>query len=73
MYTVGSWLMPRAGDKRLIEIMQPVSPKRSKVWTDSLQDCIEWYLSGERKHMEAAKKRILAEREAKKAARRKHQ
>jgi hypothetical protein len=23
MYTVGSWLIPRAGDKKLIEIMQP--------------------------------------------------
>jgi hypothetical protein len=74
MYTVGSWLMPRAGDKRLIEIMQPVSPKRSDVWTDSLEECIEWLLSKKRKvifDMEAAKKRMLEQRERKRSERRK--
>jgi len=74
MYTVGSWLMPRAGDKRLIEIMQPVSGKRSEVWTDNLEECVRWVLSGKKKmvfDMKAAKKRILAEREVKKAERRK--
>ena len=74
MYTVGSWLMPRAKDKKLIEIMQPVNGTRSDVWTDSIEECIGWLLSGEQKlifDMKAAKKRVLAEREAKKAPRRK--
>lgn len=72
MYTVGSWLMPRAGDHKLIEIMQPVSRNRSEVWTDSIEECIEWCLRGEKKlvfDMEAAKQKKLAEREAKKAER----
>jgi len=72
MYTVAAWLMPRAGDTKLIEIMQPVSANRTQVWTDSIVECIRWFLSGEKKvifDMESAKKRLLAEREAKKKAR----
>lgn len=60
--------------QKLIEIMQPVSGTRSDVWTDSIEECIGWFLSGEQRlifDMKAAKKRVLAEREAKKAARRK--
>ncbi|MGD0792708.1 MAG: hypothetical protein ABR920_13155 [Terriglobales bacterium] len=75
MYTVGSWLMARAGDKKLIEIMQPVSRNRSDVWTDSIEECINWFLSGQRKvvfDMKAAKRRKEAERKAKNAAKRNH-
>ena len=71
MYTVGSWLMPRTGDKKLIEIMQPVNGNRSDVWTDNIKECIGWLLSGEKKvvfDMKAAKKQKEAERKAKKAA-----
>ncbi len=74
MYTVGSWLMPRSGDNRLIEIMQPVSHARSDVWTDNIEECIGWFLSGEMKtvfDMKAAKQRKLAEHEAEKGERRK--
>lgn len=70
MYTVGSWLMPRAGDKKLIEIMQPVSRSPSQVWTDDIEVCIDWFLSKRKGlifDMEAAKRKLLAEREAKKA------
>lgn len=73
MYTVGSWLMPRAGDKKLIEIMQPVSSKRSQVWTGNLDECIRWFLSGEKKlifDMKAAKRTLLAERQAKETTKR---
>lgn len=69
MYTVAAWLMPRAGDKKLVEIMQPVSANRTQVWTNSIDECIRWFLSGEKKvifDLESAKKRLLAEREAKK-------
>ena len=73
MYTVAKWLMPRAGDNKLIEIMQPITAKRTKFWTDNIDECIRWFISGEKKvifDMQAAKKRLLAEREAKKKARR---
>lgn len=64
MYTVGSWLMPRTGSNQshLIEIMQPVNSTHSDVWTDSIEECIEWFLSGEKKRvfdLEAVKKRVL--------------
>jgi hypothetical protein len=51
MYTVGSWLLPRSGEQEghLIEIMQPVSAKRSDVWTDDVAECIQWFLSGEKR------------------------
>ena len=66
MYTVGSWLSPRAGDDKTIEIMQPVSRNRSDVWTDDIEQCIQWYLSGEKKlvfDMQGAKQKKLEERE----------
>ena len=75
MYTVGRWLMPRAKDKKLIEIMQPVSRNRSEFWTDNIEECIDWFMSGKKKlifDVKAAKKKLLAERETRKAARREH-
>lgn len=74
MYTVGSWLLPRSKDKKLIEIMQPVSRNRSEYWTDNIEECIAWFVSGKRNlifDVKAAKKKLLAEREAKKAERKK--
>jgi hypothetical protein len=70
MYTVGSWLIPRAGDKKLIEIIQPVNSKRSDVWTDDLEECVKWFLSGEKKvvfDVEAAKKKLQKQKETQKA------
>jgi hypothetical protein len=49
MYTLGSWLIPREGQPRLIEIMQPVSATRTNLWTDSLEECIAWFKAGERR------------------------
>jgi hypothetical protein len=69
MYTVGNWLMPRAGNEQLIEIMQPVNAKGSGVWTDRLEECIEWFLSGEKKvifDIQTAKANFLAARREKK-------
>lgn len=63
MYTVGNWLIPRVNDAKLIEIMQPVSAKRTEVWTDNLEECIAWFRAGE--------KRLIFDLEAAKAARRK--
>jgi hypothetical protein len=75
MYTVGSWLIPRRSYKKLIEIMQPVSPSRSDVWTDNIEECINWFLSGQRKIVfdtKVAKRQKQAERKAKRTAKRKH-
>jgi hypothetical protein len=72
VYTVAAWLMPRASDKKLIEIMQPVSANRTQTWTNSIDECMCWFLSGEKKvifDLQSAKKRLLAEREAKRKAR----
>ncbi len=49
MYTPDRWLIPRANDPHLIDIMQPVSEKRSDAWTDSLEECIAWLKSGEKR------------------------
>lgn len=69
MYTVADWLIPRAGNKNLIEIMQPVSAKRSDVWTDDMGECIRWLLSGEKRvifDIQAAKQTLLEKHRAKK-------
>lgn len=66
MYTVGGWLLPRVENRRLIQVMQPVSSKRSDVWTNDLRECIEWFLSGHKKlifDVKAAKEKLLAARQ----------
>lgn len=72
MYTVGSWLIPKSGDGTLIETMQPVSGNRSDVWTDNIEECIQWFLSGEKKivfDVQTAKDTLRQARAAKKAKR----
>jgi hypothetical protein len=51
MYTVGNWLIPRKTDGGLIEIMQPVAPNPDSFWTDNVNECIEWFLAGEKRRM----------------------
>lgn len=68
MYTVGPWLIPRSGDKSLIEIMQPVGAHRTDVWTDNIEECIQWVVSGRKEvifDVESAKKELLEKRAAK--------
>lgn len=48
-FTVGDWLLPRAHDEKLMEIMQPVAKAPNEVWTNSLEACIDWLLKGEKK------------------------
>jgi hypothetical protein len=45
-YTVASWLLPRAQDKSLIEIFQPVASVPNDFWTDDLSVCLDWFESG---------------------------
>jgi hypothetical protein len=45
-FTVASWLLPRKGDPKLIEIFQPVAVVPDDYWTDDLSRCIEWFLAG---------------------------
>jgi hypothetical protein len=51
MFTVGSWLLPRAKEPDLIEIFQPVPITPDEYWTNDLSQCIEWSLSGEQKRI----------------------
>jgi hypothetical protein len=50
-FTVGSWLLPRAREPNLIEIFQPVPITPDEYWTDDLNHCIEWFLSGTQKQL----------------------
>jgi hypothetical protein len=45
MYTVGSWLLPRASDSKLIQVFQPVAKEVNEDWTDDLLTCIQWLRS----------------------------
>lgn len=49
MYTVGSWLIPRPNDDSLVKVMQPVSMTPDDDWTDNLETCIGWHVSGSKK------------------------
>ncbi|OLU22383.1 hypothetical protein BVH03_24415 [Pseudomonas sp. PA15(2017)] len=45
-YTVASWLLPDPKDSACILKFQPVPLERNEDWTDSLEECIQWYRSG---------------------------
>lgn len=49
IYTVGRWLIPKRGNQKLIETMQPVSQLPNHDWTDSFDQCVEWLNGGEQK------------------------
>jgi hypothetical protein len=42
-YTLGSWLLPRPEDQKLIAILQPVAAIPNEVWTDDLATCLKWF------------------------------
>lgn len=50
-FTVGNWLLPRAKEPNLMEILQPVPITPDEYWTDDLSQCIEWFLSGTTKRL----------------------
>jgi hypothetical protein len=50
-YTVSNWLIPRSEQPSLIEIFQPVPLHPSDAWTDDLETCLNWWLSGEKKRI----------------------
>jgi hypothetical protein len=45
-FTVGRWLLPRAADPNLIEVLQPVTIEPDDYWTDDLHHCIDWLHAG---------------------------
>ena len=45
-YTLGSWLLPRQDDAKLVEIMQPVAAVPDEVWTADLGVCLGWLETG---------------------------
>lgn len=50
-YTVANWLLPRLEQPSLIEIFQPVPLSINDVWTDKLETCLQWLLSGEKRQI----------------------
>jgi hypothetical protein len=76
LYTVGTWLLPEAENAGEIDTFQPIVASKTDVWTPDIEECIKWFLSGEKKRIfdiEAAKaeyeKVKAAAREAKNAER----
>ena len=53
LYTVGSWLRPRASNINLLEVFQPVPERSNQDWTDNLETCIDWFRSGNRRTIES--------------------
>ncbi|HHX2283435.1 TPA: hypothetical protein ACVFIV_005431 [Pseudomonas aeruginosa] len=45
-YTVARWLLPDFKDDSRILKFQPVPLEKNEDWTDSLEECIEWFRSG---------------------------
>lgn len=49
LYTLSDWLLPRHPNTALIEIFQPVPAGPNEFWTDSLEVCLGWFVTGEKK------------------------
>ena len=69
-YTIASWLLPRASDKGLIEIFQPVAAEPNEVWTDDLATCLAWLETGQQRtvltellHLSKAKRAVASDRD----------
>lgn len=51
MFTVSNWLVARPEALDLIAKFQPVPQAPTEFWTDRLETCIGWFLSGEKKRL----------------------
>jgi hypothetical protein len=51
MFTLSEWLVARPKNLNLIAKFQPVAQKPNESWTDRLDTCIGWFLSGEAKRL----------------------
>lgn len=51
MFTVSEWLVARPENMNLIAKFQPVPQQTTEFWTDNLETCIKWHLSGEKKRL----------------------
>ena len=51
LYTVNSWLLPRAEDNKLMLKFQPVPKEPDEIWTDDFLTCVSWFRSGVNKQM----------------------
>lgn len=49
MYTVANWLLPRPENKSLMLKFQPVAKNPNNVWAGSIEKCIRWFRSKEKK------------------------
>ncbi|MGA7886625.1 MAG: hypothetical protein WCA44_12850 [Acidobacteriaceae bacterium] len=45
-YTLGSWLLARSSNSKLIEVLQPVAAASNNNWTDDLATCLRWLEEG---------------------------
>lgn len=53
VYTVGNWLLPRKGNKKLIAVYQPVDPGAAQDWTTDFQTAVSWYRAGRKRTIAA--------------------
>lgn len=49
MYTVADWLLPRPENKALMLKFQPVAKTPNHAWTDTIETCIAWFRSEQKK------------------------
>ena len=73
LYTVNSWLLPRAEDQNLMLKFQPVPAAPNQNWTDDFLTCVSWFRSGQTRQMQikvptiaSKQKRRLGKRKSRK-------
>jgi hypothetical protein len=62
LYTVNSWLVPRAEDHDLMLKFQPVAAAPNQNWTDDFLTCVSWFRSGQTRPMQVKVPRIASKR-----------
>lgn len=45
-YTLSRWLLPREGDKSMMQKFQPVAMQPNEFWTNNFETCVEWLRTG---------------------------
>lgn len=71
LYTVSSWLLPRAEDQKLLLKYQPLPKEPNDNWTDDFLTCVSWFRSGENRRPQISIPIITRGRKKKRNARKK--
>lgn len=58
LYTVGSWLLPRLEDEKLLSVYQPLPMQPNQDWTDNFLTAVSWFRSSPGKRIYGGESKV---------------